>query len=75
MKNRRDAYVCAEKLHELEARLEALEQRVDAYHSPRKETNRITLYVFDADGSVVKEKVDIAAFLGSYQAPDITLLL
>lgn len=75
MKNQIDTYACEKKLRELEARLEALEQRVDAYHSPRKETNRITLYVFDADGSVVKEEVDIAAFLESYQAPDITLLL
>lgn len=74
MKNQLDVYACAEKLRELEARLEALEQRVDAYHSPRKETNRITLYVFDADDSIVKEKVDIAAFLGSYQVPDVILI-
>ena len=66
MKNKLDVYACAEKLRELEARLEALEQRVDAYHSPGKEANQITLYVFDADGSVVKEKVDIAAFLEAY---------
>lgn len=42
MKNQLDAYACAKKLHELEAHLEALEQRVDAHHSPRKETNRIS---------------------------------
>lgn len=54
MKNRRDIHAYAEKLRELEAHLEALEQRVDAYHSPR------------ADGSVAKEEVDIAAFLEAY---------
>ena len=75
MKNQRDAYACAEKLHELEARLEALEQRVDAYHLPGKEASRITLYAFDVDGSVVKEEVDIAAFLGSYsmQGMEVTI--
>lgn len=54
MKNRHDAYVCEKKLRELEARIDALERRVDAYHSPR------------ADGSVAKEEVDIAAFLEAY---------
>ena len=75
MKNQLDAYACAKKLRELEARLEALEQRVDAHHSPRKETNRITLYVFDADGSVVKEEVDIAAFLGSYSVQGMEVMI
>lgn len=75
MKNRRDIYACAEKLLELEARLGALEQRVDAYHLPRKEANRITLYMFGVDGSVVKEEVDIAAFLEAYSMQGIEVVV
>lgn len=79
MKNQLDAYACAEKLRELEARLEALEQRVDAYHLPGnlpgKEAHQITLYTFDVDGSVVKEEVDIVAFLGSYSVQGMEVMI
>ena len=79
MKNQLDAYACAEKLRELEARLEALEQRVDAYHLPGnlpgKEAHQITLYTFDVDGSVVKEEVDIAAFLEAYSMQGIEVVV
>ena len=63
MKNQIDAYACAEKLRELEARLDALEQRVDAYHSPK------------ADGSVTKEEVDTAAFLEAYSMQGIEVVV
>ena len=65
----------AEKLQELEARLETLEQRVDAYHLSGKKVNQITLYMFDVDGFVVKEEVDIAAFLESYSMQGMEVMI
>ena len=75
MKNRRDIYAYAEKLRKLEARLEALEQRVDAYHLSGKKANRITLYTFDVDGYAVKREVDIAAFLESYSMQGMEVMI
>ena len=37
--------------------------------------DRITLYVFDVGGSVVKEEVDIVAFLGSYSVQGLEVMV